>query len=129
MAMASRSASYDRSRPLVLDPSVLIYAGYIGGSGDDVANGIAVDAAGNALRRRDDHSPVPSFPAKVGPDVIFNGGFSDAFVAKVKADGTDLVYLGYIGGAGRDEGYGIAVDKAGNAYVTGSRTRTRARSR
>ena len=40
-------------------------------------------------------------------------------MAKVKADGTGLVYAGYIGGSGDDYGYGIAVDGAGNAYVTG----------
>ena len=110
---------YDRSRPLVLDPSVLVYAGYIGGAGRTTRDGIAVDAAGNAYVVGSTDSSVPSFPVKVGPDLIFNGGFSDAFVAKVKADGSDLVYLGYIGGAGDDVGHGIAVDAAGNAYVTG----------
>jgi hypothetical protein len=110
---------YDRRRPLVLDPSVLVYAGYVGGSGDDVANGIAVDTAGNAYIVGTTHSVAPSFPAKVGPDLIFNGGNGDVFVAKVTADGTDLVYLGYIGGTGEEEGDAIAVDKAGNAYVTG----------
>src|SRR5439155_24452268 len=55
-----------------------------------------------------------------GPDLTYNNnGFYDAFVAKVRADGTALVYAGYIGGDGPDEGYGIAVDAAGNAYVTG----------
>ena len=44
----------------------------------------------------------------------------DAFVAKVKADGTMLLYAGYIGGAAVDEGFSIAVDTAGNAYVTGN---------
>ncbi|HYB43811.1 MAG TPA: carboxypeptidase regulatory-like domain-containing protein, partial [Candidatus Methylomirabilis sp.] len=43
----------------------------------------------------------------------------DAFVAKVRADGTGLVYCGYIGGADADSGYGIAVDAIGNAYVAG----------
>ena len=66
---------YDRSRPLVLDPSVLVYAGYIGGAGDEHARGIAVDAAGNAYVVGSTDSSVPSFPAKVGPDLIFNGGF------------------------------------------------------
>ena len=48
-----------------------------------------------------------------------NGGWTDAFVAKVNASGTALVYCGYIGGPGDDEGDGIAVDGSGNAYVTG----------
>jgi hypothetical protein len=59
------------------------------------------------------------FPVRLGPDVTFNGGFQDTFVAKVKADGSGLVYAGYIGGTGNDIGRGIAVDGAGNAYVTG----------
>ena len=55
----------------------------------------------------------------VGPDLTFNGGTYDAFVAKVNSAGTALVYCGYIGGNSDDEGYGIAVDTSGNAYVTG----------
>ena len=50
-------------------------------------------------------------------------------MAKVKADGTALVYGGYIGGAGDDCGNGIAVDGAGNAYVTGFTDSTRPPSR
>jgi len=110
---------YDRTRPLVLDPSVLIYAGFIGGAEEEDARGIAVDQAGNAYVVGSTRSSVPSFPAKIGPDLVFNGGSDDVFVAKVKADGSDLVYLGYIGGAGEDLGRGIAVDKTGSAYVTG----------
>ena len=56
----------------------------------------------------------------VGPGPDLNGGVSDAFVAKVSAAGTGLVYAGYIGGDGVDGGRGIAVDAAGNAYVTGA---------
>src|SRR5205814_2035575 len=58
------------------------------------------------------------FPATGGPGLTYNGGI-DAFVAKVKADGTGLIYAGYIGGSGDDYGLGIAVDRAGNAYVAG----------
>ena len=54
----------------------------------------------------------------VGPDLSHNGS-SDAYVAKLNASGTALVYCGYIGGAAGDGGIGIAVDGAGNAYVTG----------
>jgi hypothetical protein len=114
-----RVGAYDPSRSLVLDPAVLVYAGYIGGAGEDWASGIAVDAAGNAYVTGYTTSTEASFPVRVGPDLTFNGGSADAFVAKVRADGTALVYAGYIGGAYDDYGTGIAVDATGNAYVTG----------
>ena len=112
---------YDPSAPLVLDPAILVYAGYIGGSstGLDQGFGIAVDASGAAyVTGRADSSEANGFPVNAGPDLTFNGG-SDAFVAKVAPDGTSLVYAGYIGGASFDFGFGIAVDASGNAYVTG----------
>jgi len=110
--------AYDASRPLVLDPAVLVYAGYIGGSGDDFGHGIAVDGSRNAYVTGQTTSAEATFPETVGPDLTFNG-VSDAFVAKVNAAGTALVYAGYIGGSGDDAGFGIAVDGSGNAYVTG----------
>ena len=122
-----RLGQYDRSRPLVLDPAVLVYAGYIGGSGDDVGLGIAVDAADNAYVTGFVDSiftgSTPTFPVTVGPDLNFNGG-TDAFVAKVNAAGTALIYAGYIGGSDKDSGTGIAVDAAGNAYITGNTNST-----
>jgi hypothetical protein len=45
--------------------------------------------------------------------------FTDVFVTKLNASGSGLVYSTYIGGSDDDEGYGIAVDGSGNAYVTG----------
>ena len=110
---------YDRSLPLVLDPAVLIYCGYIGGSGVEAGRGIAVDGAGNAYVTGYTTSTEDTFPLAVGPDLTYNGGY-DAFVAKVNADGTALVYCGYIGGSSSDYGYGIAVDASGHAYVTGN---------
>ena len=111
--------TYDRSRPLVLDPAVLVYAGYIGGSGTDLGlHGIAVDQFGNAYVTGSTTSTEATFPETVGPDLTSNGG-EDAFVAKVNAAGTALVYAGYIGGSSFDRGLGIAVDGSGNAYVTG----------
>ena len=108
--------SWPRSKPTA---SSLVYAGYIGGAGDEQARAIAVDAAGSAYLTGFTTSDEGSFPVKVGPDTWYSGGQTDAFVAKVKADGTALVYAGYIGGAGHDIGYGIAVDAGGNAYVAG----------
>ncbi|MBI3941851.1 MAG: SBBP repeat-containing protein [Chloroflexi bacterium] len=110
--------TYDQTRPLVIDPSVLVYAGFIGGSGDDAARGIAVDKDGNAYVVGYTTSTEESLPVSAGPDTTANGG-TDAFIAKVNATGTGLVYLGYIGGAANDFGQAIALDGAGNATITG----------
>ena len=115
--------SYDDARPLVIDPAVLVYAGYIGGSGVDVGRGIAVDGAGNAYVTGNTSSTAATFPETGGPDLTHNDG-DDAFVAKVNAAGTGLLYAGYIGGSGVDIGNGIALDGAGNAYVTGQTSST-----
>jgi hypothetical protein len=115
--------AYDATRPLVLDPAIILYAGFIGGLRRDDGNGIAVDAAGNAYVTGRTHSTT-DFPVVVGPDLTHNGGtyLGDAFIAKVRADGAGLVDAGFIGGSGEDYGYDVAVDAAGNAYVTGQTT-------
>jgi hypothetical protein len=99
--------------------SGFVYCGFIGGSAHDIAYGVAVDGSGCAYLTGLTNSSESSFPESQGPDLSFNGGSYDAFVAKVNAAGTALVYCGYIGGAGDDQGNGIAVDGSGNAYVTG----------
>ena len=101
--------------------SALDYCGYIGGSDEDYGQGIAVDSAGNAHITGRTASDETTFPVTVGPDVTFNGvGFDfDSFVARVNSNGTSLAYCGYIGGSDSDYGTAIAVDPAGNAYVTG----------
>jgi len=116
---------YDRTKPLVLDPAVLVYCGYIGGSDDDYSAGIAVDSTGNAYITGSTSSTEAAFPVIGGPDLTHNGG-GDAFVAKVNASGTALVYCGYIGGSDDDYSAGIAVDSTGNAYITGSTSSTEA---
>jgi len=110
--------TYDKTQPLILDPVVLVYCGYIGGSGTENGFGIAVDSAGCAYITGYTGSGETSFPVTVGPDLTYNGD-ADIFVAKVKADGTGLIYCGYIGGSGSDIAYGISIDSAGCAYVTG----------
>ena len=124
-----RVGAYDQHLVLVLDPVILLYAGYIGGASHDAGSGIAVDSAGNAYVTGVTVSTEASFPVTVGPDLTFNGsGFSagDAFVAKVNLLGTALVYAGYIGGSDGDNGLGIAVDSTGHAYVTGETHSTEA---
>ena len=95
------------------------YCGYIGGSDDEYAHGMAVDSTGHAYLTGSTKSSNATFPVgSVGPDLTFNG-VEDAFVVKVNAAGVGLDYCGYIGGSGKDFGLGIAVDSAGNAYLTG----------
>ena len=119
--------SYDASQTLVIDPATIIYCGYIGGGSEDMALDVAVDASGYAYVAGVTYSNTTTqgFPATVGPDLTFNGGDRDAFVAKVKLDGTGLVYCGYIGGVGNEYANGIAVDNLGRAYVTGVTTSDR----
>ncbi|MBK8287181.1 MAG: SBBP repeat-containing protein [Ahniella sp.] len=111
-------ADYDRRHPLIIDPT-LTYSGFIGGVGDDAGFDVDIDNEGNAYVIGYTASTETTFPVIGGPDIAHNGGTDDAFVAKVNADGSALIYLGYIGGSGTDIGRGIAVDSAGNAYVTG----------
>jgi hypothetical protein len=125
-----RVGKYDTSKELILDPAVLVYAGYIGGGVGGGGSDIAVDNTGNAyITGSIEPSAAPFFPVTVGPDLTYGNTDEegkDAFVAKVTADGTELIYAGYIGGAGSDLGFGIAVDNVGNAYVTGHTTSTEA---
>ncbi|MBI2836842.1 MAG: SBBP repeat-containing protein [Acidobacteria bacterium] len=114
----ARVGAYDPAYPLVLDPVILVYCGFIGGSGTEIGSGIAVDAAGNAYVAGRTITSDGSFPSVVGPDLSF-GGAMDAFVARVSPDGASLAYCGFIGGLEGDEGHAIAIDSGGNAYVTG----------
>jgi photosystem II stability/assembly factor-like uncharacterized protein len=97
--------------------SALIYSTYLGGSLDDLGFGIAVDANGNASVTGGTRSM--NFPTANALQPMFGGGFSDAFVAKLNADGRTFVYSTYLGGNHSDAGFGLAVDMSGNAYATG----------
>ncbi|MBI4634892.1 MAG: SBBP repeat-containing protein, partial [Candidatus Rokubacteria bacterium] len=78
---------------------------------------IAVDTSGNAYVTG--RTSSTDFPTMYAFQVALGGGFYDAFVTKLNAAGSALVYSTYLGGSGDDRGFGIAVDGAGNAYLTG----------
>jgi hypothetical protein len=118
-----RLGGYDPARPLVIDPTVLVYAGFLGGGGDERGTAIAVDGVGNAYVTGSTDSAAATFPETTGVfQAASGGGGNDAFVAKVNLTGSALVYASFLGGSGTDAGNSIAVDGAGNAYVTGSTT-------
>ncbi len=108
--------AYDASRPLIIDP-VLVYGTYLGGTGFDSAEAIAVDTSGNVYVTGETVSL--DFPTTNAVQKT-SGGSNDVFVAKLNAGASNLVYSTYLGGSGDDFAHGIAVDSSGNAYVIGN---------
>ena len=97
--------------------STLVYSTFLGGIGWDYNSAIAVDWGGAAYIAGETTSS--NFPTTSGAfDTTYNGG-SDAFVTKLNAAGSALVYSTFLGGSDRDEGHAITVDGAGAAYITG----------
>ena len=110
-------AAYDHSHALVIDP-VLTYSTLVGGSQRDHADAIAVDSSGSAYITGSTSSS--DFPVGALQGSLLNSSFGNAFVTKLNATGSALVYSTYLGGTGGEQGTGIAVDSSGNAYVSGS---------
>lgn len=107
---------YDKTQALVIDPEIS-YSSYLGGSLTDQANSIAIDTAGNAYIVGSTSSI--NFPTSSALQRNFGGGPFDVFVAKFNPTATSLIYATYFGGSSLDEGFDIAVDSAGSAYITG----------
>lgn len=106
---------YDRSTLLVVDP-VLTYSTYLGGSGTDFADGIAVDAQGDAYVTG--QATSTDFPTYNGYSSSGNAN-GIAFVTVFDPTGTTLLYSTYLGGSGGDWATGVAVDSLGGVYLTG----------
>jgi hypothetical protein len=107
--------AYNPTLSLIIDPT-LTYASYLGGNGADYGYDIAVDAQGNFYVTGATSST--NFPL-VNPVQATPSEFGDLFVTKFNAGGSSLAYSTYLGGNDSDVGFGIEVDGAGNAYVTG----------
>jgi hypothetical protein len=115
---------YDHTRELVIDP-VLAYSTYLGGSNTDDIFAIAVDSSGNAYVTGETNStsgtglfPTTSKSYQPSPDSICCGTQTQAFVTKLNATGTALIYSTFLG-TGNNHGRAITLDSSGDAYITG----------
>ena len=97
--------------------SHLLYCTFLGGSGDDRAFAIAVDASGSTYVTGWTYST--NFPSAGSPAQASLSGARDAFIAKLSPAGDRLVYSTYIGGSNSEAGRGISLDSSGNAYIAG----------
>jgi hypothetical protein len=100
------------------DGSALVYSSYLGGSGRDSISGIAVDSSNDVYLAGTTSST--DFPTANPYQAHLSNSKTSAFLAKVNAAGTQLVYSTYLGGSIQDQGLAVAVDNLGSAYVTGS---------
>ena len=123
MEVALAVGSYDHSRELVIDPTI-VYGTYLGAGSEDDGAAIAVDSTGATYITGQTASP--GFPIKAtlpAPNNALQGTF-DAFITKLSADGTALVYSTFFGGTGTDSGNAIAIDGTGQAYIAGATNST-----
>jgi len=118
----------------VFDPALsngndtLLYSSFLGGTGDDIGKGIAVDGSRNAYvvgstASADLDTKAPAGQALPPLRPFFQGGSTDAFVAKIDttvSGASSLTYLTYFGGSGTDRAEAVAVDSAQRAYITGA---------
>lgn len=109
---------YDTDHPLILDPQ-LLYSTYLGGSGDDWGDRIAIDSSLN-IYVSGHTSSMNNFPVTLGAyQYTFSvGGSNDSFVTKINSSGV-LVFSTFLGGRGDEYAQGLAVDKSHNVYIAG----------
>ncbi|MFX0053366.1 MAG: SBBP repeat-containing protein [Promethearchaeota archaeon] len=114
-ASINSKRSYIESEELISDP--LNYSTFIGGYKDDRVEAMALDSYGNVYVAG--HTSSPEFPTVNAFESTYGGGYTDCFVLKLSADGSELLFSTFIGGQDYEYAKSIVVDEFGNAYVTG----------
>lgn len=120
-AVQFRVANFDSRKPLVIDP-ILSYSTYLGTGDNETGWGIAVDSSGSAYVTGSTGSN--SFPTTGVNFIPGDNSSGHAFVTKLDASGSSLIYSTLIGGTSTDIGFGIALDASGSAYITGRTSST-----
>jgi len=119
-ALRTSFSGQSKAFVLKLSPSgnSLIYSTFLGGSGNDYATGIAVDSTGQAYISG--YTASIDFPVSSNAfQSSYGGGEFDGFFAKLNPAGSQLAYATYLGGMGDDTAFAVALDPAGNVYLTG----------
>ncbi|OGF47870.1 MAG: hypothetical protein A2452_12085 [Candidatus Firestonebacteria bacterium RIFOXYC2_FULL_39_67] len=122
----NKGGAYD-AFVLKINPAGAVEWGtYLGGGGVDVGRSITVSGTGIIYICGATTSAGAAFPTTVIPSAAsyqaVNNGGTDAFLTAIAASGNSLVYSMFIGGAGEEFAFGVAVDSTNNAYVTGGTT-------
>ena len=116
-------STFDRSQSLIIDPLMLSFSTYLGGSGYDYAYDVVVDNSNHTyIIGKTDSITFPVTPTAV--NTSFNGGSSDIFITKLNPVGSSLIYSTYLGGSSEDSGFSIVVDSYNNTYITGKTSST-----
>ena len=111
-------ASRTQAAVLMDSPDDLVYATYVGGSGNDTLKSMAVDDEGCVYLIGETTSlDLGSLASGFDPS---HNGARDAYVIKLDASGSSIVYVTYLGGSNEDYGDAVAVDSDGNAYAVGT---------
>lgn len=107
-------------RKISADGTAFLYIADLGGSDNDIGNGLAVDVNGYAyVGGRTFSTDFPTAGANVFQNQNYDQGYS-AFVLRLDPAGQNLIYSTYVGGSNDDRGFALAIDNQGNAYLTGA---------
>jgi len=115
--VALPSLTSDQRGALLDDPDELLYSSYLGGEKWEGASQVHVDGSGSIYLTGFTESA--DFPTTEGAYDRTFADWSDVFVMKMKAIGTELIYATFVGGNDDDVAHGLAVDAEGAAYVAG----------
>ena len=100
-----------------LSGAAVLYSTYVGGTADEFGYGIAVDLNGSAYLTG--WTSSTNFPVQEAVQSAYGGGASDAFVTRISAGGNAFLFSTFVGGAGDDEGHGVALDPKGSVLIAG----------